>query len=366
MKNTFLFALCLLALACTPKKEGLKLSGTYDTPISDQLVKVELVKNNELTVIDSFYLETPGQFERNITLDEPSFLRLNFYNKHIVNMVLSNEDEVMLIKTEDDINQPYRLSGSKDTDYIYRVSNLKKDFEAQMQGLNARFIEARNNNDMAALEDIRQEYMTMQTANTKAIKKEIWEMDYSIAGLLSTSFLDEENEFTFLDSLSIKYGRELPNSTYTIALQDRVNNMRSLAIGSEAPEINLPNPEGESIKLSSLRGSYVLVDFWAAWCRPCRQENPNVVRMYNEYHNKGFDIYSVSLDKKKDAWVQAIAQDNLTWTHVSDLKYFQSEAAALYQINAIPATYLIGPDGKIIAKNLRGPELEAKLKEIFG
>ena len=121
-----------------------------------------------------------------------------------------------------------------------------------------------------------------------------------------------------------------------------------------------------NITLSSLKGKYVLIDFWAAWCGPCRRENPNVVRLYKEYSNQGFEILGVSLDRSKEAWLKAIEQDGLSWIHVSDLKHFGSEAASTYQINAIPATYLIGPDGVIVAKNLRGPALEDKLREIFG
>jgi thiol-disulfide isomerase/thioredoxin len=119
------------------------------------------------------------------------------------------------------------------------------------------------------------------------------------------------------------------------------------------------------VKLSSLQGKYVLVDFWAKWCGPCRQENPNVVRLYNRYKDKGFTVYGVSLDRNKTDWLKAIEEDKLTWTHVSDLKYWQSDAAKLYNITAIPFSLLLDPDGKIIAKNLRGPSLEKKLEEIF-
>ncbi|MFT6867330.1 MAG: thiol-disulfide isomerase/thioredoxin [Cyclobacteriaceae bacterium] len=120
------------------------------------------------------------------------------------------------------------------------------------------------------------------------------------------------------------------------------------------------------MSLTSFRGKYVLIDFWAAWCRPCRQENPNVLRMYNLYKDQNFEILGVSLDRDRTAWLAAIKSDGISWQHVSDLKYFNSQAASDYKIGSIPATYLIGPDGKIIAKGLRGPSLEAKLKEIFG
>lgn len=133
-----------------------------------------------------------------------------------------------------------------------------------------------------------------------------------------------------------------------------------------APEIALPNPNGEIIKLSDLRGKYVLIDFWASWCGPCRKENPNVVRLYNKYKDENFTIYSVSLDKDKKRWEMAIKADGLIWdNHVSDLKYWQSEVVSKYKIQGIPHTVLIDPEGKIIETKLRGAALEQKLKELF-
>lgn len=141
----------------------------------------------------------------------------------------------------------------------------------------------------------------------------------------------------------------------------------STAIGAMAPDIVQPNPEGKIMKLSDLRGKYVLIDFWASWCGPCRRENPHVVALYNKYKEKGFDVFSVSLDRGKDAWVNAIAADKLSWpNHVSDLKYWSSEAAKLYGVSSIPATFLIDKEGRIIAKNLRGAELTNALRQIFG
>lgn len=148
-------------------------------------------------------------------------------------------------------------------------------------------------------------------------------------------------------------------------MREREQEAAILAIGKEAPEIVLPNPAGQTLKLSDLRGKVVMIDFWASWCKPCRAENPNVVRMYNELKGKGFEIFGVSLDQTKDAWVKAIAQDKLTWPQVSDLKFWQSAAAQTYFIKSIPATVLIDRDGKIIARNLRGKALEDKLREVL-
>ena len=135
--------------------------------------------------------------------------------------------------------------------------------------------------------------------------------------------------------------------------------------GSPAPEISLPNPEGQVVSLSSLKGKYVLVDFWASWCKPCRAENPTVVRVYNEFKNKGFEILGVSLDRNRDAWLGAIAQDQLQWLHVSDLQFWNSAAAHSYGVISIPYTVLVDPLGNFFAEIFRGPSLEAKLREIF-
>ena len=136
-------------------------------------------------------------------------------------------------------------------------------------------------------------------------------------------------------------------------------------IGKPAPDITMPDVNGNNFSLSSLKGKYVLVDFWASWCGPCRKENPNVVAVYNKYKDKNFTVLGVSLDKTKDAWVKAIKEDNLTWTHISDLKFWESAAVPLYGFDGIPYNVLVDPNGIIIAKELRGAELEAKLEEVL-
>ena len=133
---------------------------------------------------------------------------------------------------------------------------------------------------------------------------------------------------------------------------------------SQAPDFSLPDTLGTAVSLSSFRGKYVLVDFWASWCGPCRQENPSIVKAFNQFKDKNFTVLGVSLDKAKAPWLKAIKDDGLTWTHVSDLKYWNNAAATLYNVRSIPFNILVDPQGNIVGENLRGSELEGKLREV--
>jgi len=150
-------------------------------------------------------------------------------------------------------------------------------------------------------------------------------------------------------------------------LKERVAVMKAVSIGKKAPDFTLSDVNGNPVALSSKIGpKLLLIDFWASWCEPCRQENPNVVKVYNEFHKKGFDVVGVSLDHVKDAWIKAIADDKLTWTHLSDLQWWNSAAAKLYAVNSIPANFLLDETGTIIGKNLRGEALHNKVSEVLG
>jgi peroxiredoxin len=220
-------------------------------------------------------------------------------------------------------------------------------------------------NDAEAIKKIQLDAMKLEAQQGERVKEMINSMGDSFASLAAVGLLNPKNDFPFIDDLITKLNENYPGTIAIMQMKQQLDELRALSIGQVAPDIQLPDPNGIVTKLSDLRGKYVLIDFWAAWCKPCRQENPNVVRLYSQYNSKGFEVFGVSLDRTREDWVKAIADDKLTWTHVSDLMYFNSAAAELYQIQAIPATYLIDPDGKIIGKDLRGPSLEAKLAELF-
>ena len=157
----------------------------------------------------------------------------------------------------------------------------------------------------------------------------------------------------------------LAGTEYVNQIESMISRMEKVQVGSIAPDFTLPDVDGNPVSLSSFRGKYVLVDFWAAWCPDCRKENPNIVAAWEKYKDKNFAVLGVSLDRKRDQWLAAIEKDNLTWTQVSDLKYWDSEAAVLYCIRWIPMSFLIDPEGKIVAIGLEGEELHNKLEELL-
>lgn len=355
-----LFASCQGNKSATNGEDSYTIQGKLNNASSGQVFLFELGEQN-FVPRDTAEIGKDGTFAFTGNVEEPTFYRITLDQQNGLMLVVA-EGKIEIEADAKDINGTAKIEGSEDSKLFQELNQLVNENRQKQVAMEQAFAQAQQQGNEAEMEKIREQYLAMQ----QQVKSLLAKHPKSVVSAFGTSSLiDPVNDFAFADSMASLFNEHLPNSKYTAMLNERLKPYRSTAIGQLAPDISLPTPGGESKSLSSLRGKYVLVDFWASWCRPCREENPNVVKMYDKYKGKGFEIYGVSLDQSRDKWLGAIEKDGLQWPHVSDLKGWESSAAQLYNVSAIPQTVLLDPEGKIIAKGLRGEELEKKLASLL-
>ncbi len=327
----------------------------------------ELTKE-KFVLLDSTIVDEKGNFSFNIsTFTEPTlcFLTFNSANPPGIPIILSHNTKLSLaIKNSGWIT--YTSEGDKQNKMMNDLYTIYLNHDKNLQDFNREISEIDPSTVTDSLrEAVGNRFQSMQKSRTDGIIKFVSSSEGSPASYYAVVFLFQEPNFSLMQVAYDKLKVSLPNSKYTNDLKTTIESIAPLETGGLAPDISLRNMEGTEIKLSSLRGKIVLIDFWASWCGPCRKENPHVVQLYSKYKTKGFEIYGVSLDDNADKWKAAVLKDGLTWTHVSDLRGWQSAAAKKYQVNSIPFTVLLDKNGRIIAKGMRGEELDAKLAELL-
>jgi peroxiredoxin len=381
----FLFFLPIITIAGC-KNNRVLISGKLSNPVVGEYILLDQLQSDKLVTIDSALLLGDGTFNFKLEIKTPSFYLLKKNENNFLTMLLEPGQSVKIEAHLDSLNYPSSVKGSKGTELMAVYNrNLRKSIN-KLLGLNAIYMQKQGSPDLPSviqsLDSMAQVFMKEINSYTKKYIDENLTSLVSLVALYqqvapSAYVMNPANDLNYFikvdSSLSLLYPdyepvKSLHQQVQGFKAQNQPFKSITPASGerAEAPEISLPSPKGDTIKLSSTRGSVVLLDFWASWCSPCRLENPNLIKAYNLYQSKGFQIYQVSLDKTKEAWTKGIQDDHLErWIHVSDIKYWNSIVVPLYKIESIPSNFLLDREGRIIASNLRGEMLESKLAEIF-
>jgi peroxiredoxin len=263
---------------------------------------------------------------------------------------------------------PYSsIEGGRSQNEYIEYRTIINNLVAIQQKMQTDFNAAVQSNDVNAQNAIRNEYQNLNSQYINGLKTFIRTHPQSpvSAHIIGNELNNQAIPISELMETLELIDKNLASNSNIKAATKRVDDLKGTMVGYTASNFSQNTPEGKKVNLTDFRGKYVLIDFWASWCRPCRMENPNVVAAYNRYKDKNFTVLGVSMDSNKDLWVAAIKQDNLTWTHVSDLKGWGNEVGKIYGVTGIPQNYLLDKEGKIVAKDLRGPALDEKLAEII-
>ncbi len=315
--------------------------------------------------IDSTKRNKKGHFEFSGSVEKEEYFLIGSKDKGY-GIRLFVENSPITIKGNFDEPGAEFITGSKVHSLFTNINDSLKRFNHELEALADEYKALQEEGDTAAMETLEIRYDSIETLKYDWLKSWTARNNNSIVGqyfiLNPLSYtLDFEEWRKLLDGMD---SGNTNNGVYRL-LSEKVQIMENSSVGKKAPDFEMADTTGKMVKLSDFFGNYLLIDFWASWCGPCRVENPAMVQLYNDFHEKGYDVLGVSLDKDREKWLKAIKDDGLEWSHVSDLKGWANEGARIYGVSAIPHTVLIDPDGVIIARGLREKELRAKLESIF-
>jgi len=362
-KIIYLLVLTALIFACKSEPHFvLKGNIANSDSVTFQLQKREAGKT---VTIDSA-ISKKGSFKMTGAVEYPDLVQLIALNTPYRTAFYLENSDISITGTLDSLFNA-KISGSKTQDEYTSLIESSKPLSEKYTGLAKEFQAARQANDQAKLSEIEKAADAVAKEMTTVQKEFVKNNPSSFVTPSVLRSLSYEMEADEIEAVINAMDTSVAKMPIVKDLKTRVEAMKAVSIGKKAPDFTMNDVNGNPVSLSSKFGArLLLVDFWAAWCGPCRQENPNVVKVYNEFKKKGFDVFGVSLDRTKDDWIKAIADDKLTWTHVSDLQYWSNAAAKMYAVNSIPANFLLDETGTIIARNLRGEDLRNKVSELLG
>jgi peroxiredoxin len=382
----FLFAACLAGLTGC-KSDSFTISGRIDGVKPDEYLLLREVKPGILEPVDSMIPDRDGKFRFRSGEKWPAFYMLSLGNDDFMTLLVTPGEKIEVKAAKNTLALPEYVKGSDGTAVMVGFSKEHREVINELQRLTDIYNDSIDSPGLPLLMDSldRRAADIVSVFRDKAMKL----LDDNKSSMVSVYLLNQQvvpglqlfeaakNPEIFYRVDSALYAL-YPESDLVLDLHNFVAGLRrSVTVagkpgtnpvpGDMLPDIALPDVNGDTVRLSTIKGRVVLVDFWAAWCPPCREENPNLVRMYDQWHNRGFNIFQVSLDLRKEDWTEAIRKDRLgRWTHVSDLKYRDSEVVKRFGLTEIPSNFLIDGEGKVIAVNVRGDDLNKKLEELLG
>lgn len=375
MKKFLLSLSVIIGLAaCNGKPDGYVLNGTLSGDIENgtQVFLRKINESNQPYDVDTTTVEN-GKFTFSGPADSPDLIYLFIDKVQGYTPLVAEKGTIELIAQKDSLNFA-KVKGTLQNDIFYKYLDRSKELSNQAISIQKDLQQATMAGNEATVNSLRDEFSELQE------EYENFELDFiknNPNGLISALLIEKalgtrqvgsEEAQKMYDALSAEIKETAPAKKILEALnasKAQEEKEKNTAIGAVAPDFSGPTPDGGQISLKEAMGKVTIIDFWAAWCKPCRVENPNVVKVYNKYHDKGLNIIGVSLDRKEEDWKKAIADDKLSWHHISSLDYFDDAIAKLYNVEAIPATFILDANGVIIAKNLRGPALEEKIAELL-
>lgn len=344
----FLAALFAIALAANASAQNTHLEGSLLNHKGAEEIRILHAYTQELITTTRF--SENNRFSIDLQLEKPEYIYIGTTEANVILLILSPNEKVQLTADLDDPSHPM-VQGSVLTTKLYQMMDKADSYTTKKDS-----IKRKADSLTYAIELERSRYFHHLFSTEEP----------TLASLVFLDLLDPVKDSAIFRNVVEKLNQQFPENEFVKDYMSEMNGPLPVLIeGATPPDIRLPDPDGKPITLSSLKGKVVLVDFWASWCKPCITEIPNLKELYKKYHKKGFEIYSISLDRDRSSWVDAIDKYDLSWLHVSDLKLWECKAAIDWQVDAVPFTVLIDREGRVIQTGLRGEELSKMLDSLF-